>query len=244
VSAPLVVLDIGSSLIEGPARGPASRIAEAIGLDASRKRALHGLLMTTNYADPTDVRAAVRERLGLAGPEVESAVADVWDAQENEAQLIPGVLEALQAFVVRGYRLALLSNIWTPYLRSVRRLLGDFIDAHIPPELQLLSCREGLTKPALELFDRVLERADAEPAETLMVGDSYDKDIEPAAACGMRTLWLLHNPVRETPALVRILNGAAAAPTLTLRSLADLDFEALSCPKRSRPRLRRSEYPT
>ena len=72
---------------------------------------------------------------------------------------IPGALEALQAFVVHGYRLALLSNIRTPYFRSVCRVFGDFFDAYIPPELQLLSCREGLTKPAPELFDRVLRWA-------------------------------------------------------------------------------------
>ena len=71
-----------------------------------------------------------------------------------------------------------------------------------------------------------------------MVGDSYIKDIRPAADCGMRTLWLLHNPAKEAPALVRILNGLVAAPTLTLRSLEDLDpSKASFCPKYSLPRL-------
>jgi HAD superfamily hydrolase (TIGR01662 family) len=225
MTAPLVVLDIGSSLVDGPAHGPAARIAEAVGLNDHHKRALHQLLMTTDYAGPSDVCAAMREHLELVGPTVESAVADVWAAQESEARLIPGAFDALQALAARGYRLALLSNIWTPYLRSVRQLLGEFFDAHIPAELQLLSCREGLAKPALELFNRLLERAGADPERTLMVGDSYGNDVEPAAACGMRTLWLLHDPVGETPALVKILNGVTAAPTLTLRSLADVDFE-------------------
>jgi HAD superfamily hydrolase (TIGR01549 family) len=225
MSAPLVIFDIGSTLVAGPGRRPASRIAEAAGLDAASKSALDRLLMTTDYADPTGICVAIREQLGLACPAIESAVADIWNAQESEARPIPGAFEALQTFVARGYRLALISDIWTPYLRSVRRLLGEFFDANIPPELQLFSCREGLTKPAPELFSRVLERAGADPAETLMVGDTYRTDIEPAAACGMRTLWLLHDPVREAPALVRVLNGAAAAPTLTLRSLADVDLE-------------------
>jgi len=224
VSAPLVVLDIGSSLVAGPARGPASRIAETAGLDVAHKRALHNLLMTTDYANSSDACAAVRARLGLGGLVVESAVADIWDAQENEARLIPGAFEALGAFVAQGCRLALLSNIWTPYFRSVRRLLGEFFDAHIPAELQLLSCREGLAKPAPALFSRVLERAAVDPSQTLMVGDSYGKDIEPAIACGMRTLWLLHDPAREARALVQVLNGAAAAPTRALCSLADIDI--------------------
>jgi HAD superfamily hydrolase (TIGR01549 family) len=222
---PLIVLDIGSSLVDGPARGPAARVAAAAGLGVQSKRALHRLLMTTEYADPLDACAAVREDLGLADPAVESALIALWEAQESEARLAPGAYEALRGLVARGFRLALLSNIWTPYLRSVRRLLGEFFDAHIPAELQLLSCREGLVKPAPELFHRVLERAGADAASTLMVGDSYINDIQPAAACGMRTLWLLRDPVGEAAALMQILNGAATAPSLTLRSLVDIDSE-------------------
>jgi HAD superfamily hydrolase (TIGR01509 family) len=194
-------------------------------LDAATKSALHRLLMTTHCADPAEMCATICEQLGLAERTVGLAIAEVWRAQENEACLIPGALAALQAFIARGYRLALLSNIWTPYLRSVRRLLGDFFDAHIPQELQLVSCREGLAKPAPQLFRRALERARVAPADALMIGDSYDNDIRPAAACGMRTLWLLQSPVREAPAVLRILNGGAVAPTLTIRSLADLDLE-------------------
>jgi len=222
----LVILDIGSSLVEGPARGPASRIAAAGGLTTDQKHDLHRLLMTAPYAGPADVYATVREHLGVVSPAVESAIAEIWDAQEGEARLIPGVSETLQQLVERGYQLALLSNIWTPYYRSVYRLLGGFFDLHIPPELRLLSCREGLVKPAPELFLRVLERAGASPAGTLMVGDSYDKDIKPAMQCGMSTLWLLHSPCREIPALVEILNGAAAGPTAALRTLANIDLDA------------------
>jgi HAD superfamily hydrolase (TIGR01549 family) len=225
VSTPLVILDIGSSLVEGPARGPASRIAEIAGLDVAQKHVLHRLLMTGDYARPADAIAAARDELALAGPPIESAVTKVWTAQENEARLIPGAFDTVQAFAAKGYRLALLSNIWTPYFRSVHRLLGGFFDARIPPELQLLSCREGLVKPDLELFHRVLERSGARPAETLMVGDSYTNDVEPAASLGLRTVWLLHDPAREAPALVRVLNGTAPAPTVTLRSLADVRFE-------------------
>ena len=180
MSAPLIIFDIGSSLIEGPSRGPASRIAETVGLDISSKRGLHRLLMTTDYADPEDAWTDARKKLGLASPAVRSAIADVWRAQEEEATLISGAFEVLQELAARGYRLALLSNIWTPYLRSVRRLLGDFFNAYIPSELQLFSCREGLVKPSPELFERVLGRAGADPASTLMVGDSYNKDIAPA----------------------------------------------------------------
>jgi len=222
VTAPLAVFDVGSTLVEGPARGPASRIAAALGIDATGKRELQQILMTSDCSSPQQLCAVVDERLGLGGAAVTAAVTEVWDAQQNEAHPVPGAARALDSFVAHGWRLALLSNIWPPYLQSVRRLFGDFFDEHIPAGLQLFSCREGVAKPAPELFRRVLERAEVSPGAALMVGDSYGKDIEPAAAVGMRTLWLVADPARDA---ARIRKDAASAATLTLRSLADLDLD-------------------
>lgn len=235
-AGPLVILDIGSTLVEGPSCGPARRIAELTGLDAAATRAVHRQLMTTDYACADEAAAAVRERLGRgpAGADVERAVVQVWRAQEHEARPLPRVAEVMAELVAQGCRLALLSNIWVPYLSSVRSLFGDFFDRHIPGPRQLFSCREGLAKPEPVLFRRVLDRAGTAGADAVMVGDSYRKDVEPAAALGMRTIWLLHDPARETPALLDVVNGSAPPPTLTLRSLADLDLTA-GLPSRSRP---------
>jgi FMN phosphatase YigB (HAD superfamily) len=222
LTAPLVILDIGSTLVTGPERGPASRVARAIGLDTARKRQLHRMLMTTDYADPDQAYASVSAAFELNSSSLKSALIDVWQAQETEARLIPGAPQALRLLIDSGSRLALLSNIWVPYFRSVQRLLGSFLDEHIPAELQLLSYREGLVKPELELFRRVLDRSGSEAAGALMIGDSYDKDMEPAIACGMQTLWLLQEPGRNSESIVKILNNTARRPDVTLRSLADI----------------------
>jgi HAD superfamily hydrolase (TIGR01509 family) len=237
----LAILDLGSTLVEGPSRGPARRIAELAGLDEVTKRSVHRQLMTADYACADEAAAAVRDRLERAaaaaggtagqaaqsaaavGAAVERAVVQVWQAQEHEARPLPLVGEVMAELVARGWRLALLSNIWVPYLRSVRSLFGDFFDRHIPGGLQVFSCREGLAKPEPELFRRVLQRAGTTAADAVMIGDSYRKDVQPAAALGLRTVWLLHDPPREVRALLEILNGRLPPPTLTLRSLADLD---------------------
>jgi FMN phosphatase YigB (HAD superfamily) len=227
MSGPLVVLDIGSTLVGGPPVGPASRIAIAANLDRHHKRALHKLLMTADCGTAADVYAAVSTDLGLTDRVIETAIAEVWSAQEDEARLLPGTLEALQGLVAHGCRLALLSNIWAPYFRSVQRLLGPFFAEHVSAELQLLSFREGLAKPAPELFSRLLDRAGTEPSQSIMVGDSYGKDIEPAISCGMHTLWVLSDPAHETAALLRVLNGSAAGPTAAVKSLADIEWTGL-----------------
>ena len=48
----------------------------------------------------------------------------------------------------------------------------------------------GREKPAPEFFREILRRMDVHPQECIMVGNSYEKDIAPAKAVGMRTVWL------------------------------------------------------
>jgi putative hydrolase of the HAD superfamily len=48
----------------------------------------------------------------------------------------------------------------------------------------------GLSKPDPGIFLLALERMKVEPAETIFVGDSFERDIMPARALGMKTVWL------------------------------------------------------
>jgi HAD superfamily hydrolase (TIGR01509 family) len=219
----LVILDIGAPLVTGPSRGPASRIAEGLGLDGAQKRALHAGLMTRPFEAPGEVAAFVSE-LGIE-VDPDHTVREVWEAQCTEARPIDGAAAALEGLRERGVRLALISNIWAPYLHAARACHGAFFDAHVAPELQLFSYREGIAKPAPELFERVLERAGVAPAEAMMVGDSYAEDIAPAAALGLRTTWVLHRPEREAEQLARVLNADAAPPTRAITAIADLPNE-------------------
>jgi HAD superfamily hydrolase (TIGR01509 family) len=178
----LAIFDIGNTLVRGPGRGPAKRLAEVLGLDAERRRALRDALMTRPFERPEEVAAF------LGRPDAEPAVTELWRAQEHEAEPVEGALGALAALSDDGVRLALVSNIWRPYLTSVRRHFGAFFDAHIPEELQLFSFQVGRAKPDAAMFTRALAVARVSPADAVMVGDTYDEDIAPAAALGMRTI--------------------------------------------------------
>lgn len=90
----------------------------------------------------------------------------------------------LRAFRER-YRLGLVSNFYGN-LEPVCRELG--IDALF--ETLTDSAVEGVRKPDPALFARALERLGVPAAEAWVVGDSYDRDIEPAKALGCRTIWL------------------------------------------------------
>jgi HAD superfamily hydrolase (TIGR01509 family) len=207
--APLVMLDIGSTLVRGPDRGPAKRIAAAVGMTRDERRALHRALMTRPFESPASVSAFARSELARSGPDVEAAIEDVWAAQEHDAEPIDGALEALSDLRTHGVRLALVSNIWQPFLTSVWRHFGTFFDAHVPEELQLFSFRLGVAKPDPEIFERALGAAGVAARDAVMVGDSYDDDIDPAASLGIGTVWVLDSPRKD---------GGVA-------SIAEVDFE-------------------
>jgi HAD superfamily hydrolase (TIGR01549 family) len=56
------------------------------------------------------------------------------------------------------------------------------------------SGRLGVYKPEPAIFRTALSMLGVSGRETVMVGDSLDKDCAPARGLGMRTIWLCHEP--------------------------------------------------
>ncbi len=51
----------------------------------------------------------------------------------------------------------------------------------------------GIDKGAPEFFNRIIDTLNVEPKSVVMVGDSYDKDIDPAVTAGIQAIWF--NPM-------------------------------------------------
>lgn len=210
----IVFFDIGSTLIDGPSQGPGKRIADLLGRPELRKR-IDGLLFRTNVKTPDELGELVSRELNVRA---EEAVAAIWRAQLDEAYVLPGAREAVarlrEAGIPRGY----ISNIWPPFYHCFER--------HFPEEAacpRFLSFELNLMKPDIAFYRHALEQTQAD--EAVMVGDTYRNDIVPAAETGMRTVWLLHRPAKETHDIAAVLNGNAKAPDLTLESIAQLTPE-------------------
>jgi FMN phosphatase YigB (HAD superfamily) len=76
----------------------------------------------------------------------------------------------------------------------------------------------GLAKPSPAFFARALElMGSPDPATVAYVGDRIDNDVIPAAAAGMRAVWLRRGPwgVIQRP-------DPQAPPALTVDSLDEL----------------------
>ena len=106
----------------------------------------------------------------------------------QEVDLYPDARPALDALRDAGYRLAIIAN--QPAQRTADlRALG------IEAEVIVMSEELGVHKPDPGFFSRSLElMGDPDPADVAYVGDRLDNDVRPAAAAGMRAVWLRRGP--------------------------------------------------
>lgn len=102
--------------------------------------------------------------------------------------LYPDSLSSLEALRQSGYRLAILAN--QPVERTEElRALG------VRAEIIAMSDELGVWKPDPAFFARALElMGGPDPASVAYVGDRIDNDVRPAAAAGMRAVWLRRGP--------------------------------------------------
>ncbi len=213
----IALFDIGSTLIDGPAYGPARRLAEMLGLGMPAVAELERLLFRTPSESAEHLARHIAEGVGVEYDRAAVECAKLWNAQLSEAYVLPGAMEAVSRLRAADIRRAYLSNIWPPFYEHFRRSFETESG-----EPQFLSFQLGLSKPDKEFFHAALRSLGVPPSEIVMIGDTYKNDIRPAIELGMKTIWILHRPEKETASLVEVLNGTAPRPDLTLNSIAEL----------------------
>lgn len=123
--------------------------------------------------------------------------------------LYPDALSAIAALRDRGLRVSVIAN--QPAERS-----AELRDLGVDPEVMAMSDEMGVAKPDSRFFDRALElMGQSDPARVAYVGDRPDNDVRPAAAAGMRAVWLRRGPWG-------VISTEAPGSTLTVGSLTEL----------------------
>lgn len=102
--------------------------------------------------------------------------------------LYPDAIPSLDALRAAGYRVAIIAN--QPAERTAElRALG------IEAEVMAMSDEMGVAKPDPAFYARALELLGGPaPADVAYVGDRPDNDVRPAAAAGMRSVWIRRGP--------------------------------------------------
>ena len=109
-----------------------------------------------------------------------------WGAALGAMERREGVIELLTKLKEAGIPVGICTNMLADVqMRKLHRLgLADLCS-------NLISSEEaGQDKPHAPIFRLALERLRVSPAETLMVGDNFNHDVEGAHAVGIRGLWL------------------------------------------------------
>jgi HAD superfamily hydrolase (TIGR01509 family) len=134
------------------------------------------------------------------------------DAPHVEA--MPGIEGALRA-LQPDYRLLMASNANASTADDIRAALRRVgLDEYF--EIIVSSADLGVGKPDPAYYHAVMAICGCDPAEAVMVGDTFEKDIAGAKQIGLRAVWYNWKDAALPP-------GTAALPDATIRDLSELD---------------------
>ena len=136
-------------------------------------------------ADKAVLYQTIGVELGLAADVVARLHADFWARLATFMLPFPEVIGTLVRLRRRGIRLGIVTNgsIRVQEDKITRLGLCGLMD------VILISEREGVRKPEVDIFHRALARLGVEASEAWFVGDSPDADVAGALAAGLRTFW-------------------------------------------------------
>jgi phosphoserine phosphatase len=149
----------------------------------------HGSLAGLRAWAPTyrrDAWAAVATRFGAEDPELSARAAEVFEAAQRRGHPNIDGMETALARVHGRYPIGLLTNGSS----DLQRLKLDQAGLASAFDTVVVSGEVGAGKPSREVFDLVLERLGAVPEGSVMVGDSWERDVAGAVASGMTAYWI------------------------------------------------------
>jgi HAD superfamily hydrolase (TIGR01509 family) len=202
-----VVFDVGETLVDETRIW--SEWADALGIPRlTFMAALGGIL--ARGGDHMDLFALLRPGLD---PRAEAArlreagrLADI-----GPADLYPDARPALEALAAAGFRLGVAGNQPQRAGPAIERLA-------LPIELLGISATWGVSKPDPGFFERIAGELELAPAAIAYIGDRVDNDVDPAAAAGMRAIWIRRGPW----AWIQSGRGVPARAAAAIDSLTEL----------------------
>ena len=194
-----VLFDVDFTLSRpGPELGPDAyrRVGVAHGLeldpdryDAARLAALEDLRTHPELVHDEEIWVTFTEDIvrGMGGDAAgaRACAADMvrrWEIHAN-FHLYDDAFPVLDALRAHGLGIGLISN--------GQRDLEEFARHHsLDVDVAIGSKSHGRTKPHASIFETALAALAVQPGDAVMVGDSYEDDIEGARALGMRAILL------------------------------------------------------
>lgn len=152
---------------------------------------------------PTDAARVMTVDAGLAGiAGVLGAALDPADvaplerelfAELSSVRVFEDAVPTLESLRERGLRLALCSNLASPYAVPAHLLLP-------PMDAYGFSFAVGAVKPQAQIYQAVCAALKLQPSAVLMVGDTFEADVAGPLAVGMQSCHLVRDGSASSPA--------------------------------------------
>lgn len=118
----------------------------------------------------------------------------------KQTNLFPGTLETLQYLKEKGYKMHIITNGFkeVQYSKIQNTGLSPFIDkVFVSEEIQT-------NKPHREIFEHALKSTNALKKKSIMIGDSWEIDIEGARNFGMDQIMVLNEGKNKVPEVIKM----------------------------------------
>lgn len=202
-----VVFDVGETLVDETRAW--SEWADWLGIPRLTFLAVCGAVIERggDHREPFEIfRPGFDVDEGVAKREA-AGLADRVTADD----LYPDAADCLRALHDAGYRIGVVGN-------QPARAQAALADLGLPIDVLATSSHWGVHKPDPRFFARIAAELDLPVSEIAYVGDRVDNDVRPAAAAGMRAIFIRRGPW----AWIQAPRGDPPEASLTIESLAEL----------------------
>jgi HAD superfamily hydrolase (TIGR01662 family) len=202
-----VVFDVGETLVDETRAW--SEWADWLGIPRLTFLAVCGAVIERggDHREPFEI---FRPGLDLA-EEVAKREAAGFPDRVTADDLYPDAADCLRALHDAGYRIGVVGN-------QPARAVAALADLGLPIDLLATSSSWGVHKPDPRFFARIVTELDVPAAEIVYVGDRLDNDVRPAAAAGMRAIFIRRGPW----AWIQAPHHDPPEASLTIATLAEL----------------------
>lgn len=130
-----------------------------------------------------------------------------------QTELFPETIETLQTLKAKGYQMHIITNGFSEVQHDKLNNCGltDFFNKiFISEEIKT-------TKPHRQIFEHALKSTNALKKKSVMIGDSWETDIQGAMDFGMDQIMFLNNGQNELPESINSMIPASYSTHLTLK---------------------------
>jgi HAD superfamily hydrolase (TIGR01549 family) len=179
-----VVFDVGETIVDETRAW--SAWADWLGIPRLTFMAVCGAVIARGIPDYREPFRIFRPGLDLHEELRKREAAGVGDALTID-DLYPDAIDCLRAVHAAGYRIGVVGN-QPVRAEAALSALG------LPIDLMASSASWGVEKPDPRFFERIATELDLPVADIAYVGDRVDNDVRPAAAAGMRAIFIRRGP--------------------------------------------------